>query len=399
MKEPLLVDKIEVNDDLFLWMTQIRREIHQYPELGFKEYKTSELITKKLEEIDIDFRSGLCETGVVAEIGSNKRGKFIALRADMDALPIKEETGLPFSSKEKDIMHACGHDGHVAMLLGAAFLLKRFEHRLKSPVRLIFQPAEEAGAGAKAMIDAGALKDVAMIFAGHIDPNFQVGEIGYKPGLLNAYADGFEIYLTGEGGHGARPHEGKDALVAAAHLILSLQTLSSRCIDPLSPHVISVGQMQIGDAPNCIAHHGVIKGTVRSTDSKVREDILLGIRRCCDSISEMMNIKVELKWVQSYPPVINDEFALSIAKEAAEKIVGEKGLKLIMLPSLGGEDFAYYLEVVKGAMLRFGASVSKYKKQYPLHNPKFDFDEEVFKVGAAFLAQVAILAGDLLINV
>jgi len=396
VKEPIISksDNIEVDDNLFFWMRDIRRHIHRHPELGFEEYKTSQLITEKLRELGINFRSGLAKTGIVAEIGSQK-GHFVALRADMDALPLKEETGLSFSSQEKEIMHACGHDGHVAMLLGAAFLLKRIEDRLKLPVRLIFQPAEEAGAGAKAMIDAGALEDVTIIFAGHIDPNFHVGEIGYKPGLLNAYADGFEIYLTGEGGHGARPHEGKDALVAAAHLILSLQTLSSRCIDPLSPHVISVGQMQIGDAPNCIAHHGVIKGTVRSTDSKVRDDIFLGIKRCCDSISEMMDIKVELKWIQSYPPVINDEFALSIAKEAAKKTVGQEGLRLIALPSLGGEDFAYYLERVRGAMLRFGAGFSN-KKQYPLHNPKFDFNEGVFRVGASFLAQVAVLSGDML---
>ncbi len=400
MKEPLDIEGniFSVDEALFSWMVDIRRSIHRHPELGFKEYKTSELITKKLDELGITYKKRVAKTGVIADIGPKDTGPIIALRADMDALPVEEETGLSFSSKERNIMHACGHDGHVAMLLGAAALLKKEEDRLRLPVRLIFQPAEEAGAGAKAMIDSGVLEGVDIIFAGHIDPNFKVGEIGYRHGLLNAYADGFEICITGEGGHGARPHEGKDALVAASHLVLSLQSLSARCIDPLSPHVISVGYMQIGDAPNCIAHHGVIKGTVRSTDSKVRQEIISGIKRCCNSIEVMMDIKVELNWVQSYPPVINDDYALSIVEMAAKSVIPSTGFKFIPLPSLGGEDFAYYLEKVRGAMVRFGASVSPIKPQYPLHHPKFDFNEEVFKIGASFMAHVAMLAAKMLLT-
>ncbi len=366
------------------WLIKIRRTIHARPELAYEEYQTAALISQELERLGIPHQTGLAKTGILAELGS--QGPIVALRADMDALPLSEETGLSFASKVPGVMHACGHDGHVAMLLGAAYLLKKAPPPGK--VRFIFQPAEEKGAGAKAMIEAGVLEGVSFIFGGHIDRHFKVGEIAVNEGLICAFTDSFKIKITGKGGHAAWPHEAVDAIVCGALLVMNLQTIISREINPAHPCVITVGKFEGGTAHNVIAEEARLEGTIRSTDPGTRKRIMESLNRMAKGLEGLFRARLEVKIKEGYPPVINDPLAAHLAREAALKVVGKEGLVRQPHPSLGGEDFAFYLKHVPGCFVRFGA-VKKGLENVPAHSPKFDFDERVLPIGAKFLAEVA----------
>lgn len=377
-----------VPQDFFNWLVSIRRKIHAHPELAYQEEKTAALVAEELGRLGISFRKGVAGTGVVAEIGPED-GPMVALRADMDALPLTEETGLPFASEVPGVMHACGHDGHVAMLLGAARLLK--EAPPPGRVRLIFQPAEEKGAGARAMIKEGVLEGVSFIFGGHIDRHFRVGEIAVNEGLICAFTDTFRLTITGKGGHAAWPHEAVDAIVCGALLVMNLQTIISREINPAHPCVITVGKFSGGTAHNVIAEEARLEGTIRSTHPETRKRIMESLRRMARGVASLhrANIKVEIE--EGYPPVINHPVATRLAREAALKVVGKEGLSRQPHPSLGGEDFAFYLQHVPGCFVRFGA-VKEGLENVPAHSPKFDFDERVLPIGAKFLAEVARIA-------
>ncbi len=370
--------------EFYQWLIDIRRRLHAHPELAYQEYRTSALIAEELEKLGLPYQTGLAKTGVVAELGQD--GPLVALRADMDALPLSEETGLPFASRIPGVMHACGHDGHVAMLLGAAYLLK--ENPPPGRVRLIFQPAEEKGAGALAMIKEGVLEGVSFIFGGHIDRHFRVSEIAVNEGLICAFTDTFKVRITGKGGHAAWPHEAVDTVVCGALLVMNLQTIISREINPAHPSVITVGRFQAGTAHNVIAEEALLEGTIRSTDPKVRERIIKSIKRMAQGLAHLYRARLEVEIKEGYPPVINDAEAAKIAKQAAVAVVGEKGLCQQPHPSLGGEDFAFYLKHVPGCFVRFGA-VKQGLENVPAHSPKFDFDEAVLPIGAKFLAEVA----------
>ena len=377
-----------VPQDFFNWLVSIRRKIHAHPELAYQEEKTAALVAEELGRLGISLRKGVAGTGVVAEIGLED-GPMVALRADMDALPLSEETGLPFASEVPGVMHACGHDGHVAMLLGAARLLK--EAPPPGRVRLIFQPAEEKGAGARAMIKEGVLEGVSFIFGGHIDRHFRVGEIAVNEGLICAFTDTFRLTITGKGGHAAWPHEAVDAIVCGALLVMNLQTIISREINPAHPCVITVGKFSGGTAHNVIAEEARLEGTIRSTHPETRKRIMESLRRMARGVASLhrANIKVEIE--EGYPPVINHPVATRLAREAALKVVGKEGLSRQPHPSLGGEDFAFYLQHVPGCFVRFGA-VKEGLENVPAHSPKFDFDERVLPIGAKFLAEVARIA-------
>lgn len=377
-----------VPQDFFNWLVSIRRKIHAHPELAYQEEKTAALVAEELGRLGISLRKGVAGTGVVAEIGLED-GPMVALRADMDALPLTEETGLPFASEVPGVMHACGHDGHVAMLLGAARLLK--EAPPPGRVRLIFQPAEEKGAGARAMIKEGVLEGVSFIFGGHIDRHFRVGEIAVNEGLICAFTDTFRLTITGKGGHAAWPHEAVDAIVCGALLVMNLQTIISREINPAHPCVITVGKFSGGTAHNVIAEEARLEGTIRSTHPETRKRIMESLRRMARGVASLhrANIKVEIE--EGYPPVINHPVATRLAREAALKVVGKEGLSRQPHPSLGGEDFAFYLQHVPGCFVRFGA-VKEGLENVPAHSPKFDFDERVLPIGAKFLAEVARIA-------
>lgn len=373
-------------------MRDIRRAIHQYPELSYQEYKTRAFVGEKLREIGVNQQAELARTGLVAtinghdELSGEEAPPCVALRADMDALPVEEKTGLSFASRKEGIMHACGHDGHVAILLGAASLLAR--EKLPGRVKLIFQPAEEKGNGAKLVIEEGGLAGVQAIFAGHIDRHFEVGQIAAEPGLICAYTDPFKIKIFGRGGHASRPHETVDSIVVASLLVMSIQTLVSREVNPSFPTVVSVGRIQGGTAGNVIAEEAVLEGTIRSTHPDVRAQIINGLSRMVASMESLYNARAEIIYGEGLPPVINHPAAAELAREAATLVTGERRVVAQLYPSLGGEDFAYYLQEIPGCLVRFGARKAELGEA-PAHSPFFDFDEAVLPVGAAFLAQVA----------
>lgn len=392
---PIDIPLLTPNPQQITWMRDIRRAIHRYPELAYEEHRTQKRISDELDRLAIPYRSGLARTGIVAVLGpgpeksSSDLLPCVGLRADMDGLPVQEKTGLDFASEIPGRMHACGHDGHVAMLLGAAALLKKTE--LPGRIALLFQPAEEYGNGALDMIEDGALDGVQAIFAGHIDRHFKVGQIAAEPGLICAFTDPFEIHICGRGGHASRPHETVDSIVVASLLVMSIQTLVSREADPVYPTVVSVGRIQGGSAANVIAEEAVLEGTIRTTHAEVRKHIIDGLQRMVAAMAQLYHAQTSIRFLEGLPPVINDPDAARLARAAARSVVGPAGVITQKHPSLGGEDFAHYLKKVPGCLVRFGAGM-KDQGDAPAHSPYFDFDEAVLPVGASFLAQVALLS-------
>jgi amidohydrolase len=323
---------------------------------------------------------------VIGELNARGGGPTVALRADMDALPITEATGLPFASEVPGAMHACGHDAHVTMVLGAAALLR--ENPPPGRVLLVFQPAEEHGGGAQVVLASGALDGVDAIFGGHVGHQYCTGEIMVAPGAITAQADAFSIRVKGRGGHGARPHEATDAIVATSLLITAIQTLISRETNPFHPSVLTIGKIIGGSAANVIAEDVLLEGTLRTTSPDARRRIINGLERMAKASGDLHDAKVEVEFHYGYPPVINSPRETQLARASAAKVVGEERLAVMDYPSMGGEDFSFYQEKLPGCYVRFGA---RRPDQPPisLHNAQFTVDEEVLKVGAVFFDQVA----------
>ncbi len=369
------------------WLSSLRRHIHANPEPAFEEVETSKFICSVLKDLSIPFRNNVARTGIIAEVGDNQSKEVICLRADMDALHIQEKTGLQYASRKPGLMHACGHDGHVAMLLGCARLLK--EHGVqRGCVRLLFQPAEEGQGGAKEMIREGCLEGCRFIFGGHIDTHFEVGKIAVQEGIICAFADGLKIEIKGRGGHAARPHEAADAIVAACNLVVGLQSAINKRINPQFPALVSIGEINAGTAPNAIADRALLKGTMRTTHPEVRKALFQVVESCVKATELSFGVKIDVSYPDHYPPVINTPEATLIARQAAEELVGPSGVIPYPIPSLGGEDFSFYLEKVPGCFVRFGAR--KDGNNAPAHSSNFDFDEDVLPLGAAFFANCAL---------
>ncbi|MFQ5468720.1 MAG: M20 family metallopeptidase [Gammaproteobacteria bacterium] len=307
----------------------------------------------------------------------------------MDALPGAENTDLPFSSTIEGKMHACGHDAHMAIVLGAAELLTI--NRADGNVLLVFQPAEEKGGGSRVVIKSGVLDPVSAIFGGHVTHHYQVGEIMVAEGVITAQSDRFLIKIKGKGGHGARPHEAIDAVIIAGSMISVIQTLVSREVNPVYPSVVTIGRVEAGSAPNVIAEEATLEGSIRTTLPEVREHIHNGLKRMARSLGELHNAEINIKIDEGYPPVVNTLRETKIAHRAACNVVGENGLMAMDHPSMGSEDFSYFLRQAPGCYVRFGAR-KKTQEYIPLHSPSFDIDEEVLKVGAAFFDEVARVA-------
>jgi len=380
--------------ELFEQMVAIRRDLHQHPELSGHETRTAGKISKMLQELRIPHRQGLAGNGIVADLPGPPDVPAVALRADMDALPIHEETELAFASLQPGCMHACGHDGHTSMLLGAAALLARDRQR-PAPVRLIFQPAEELGCGASAMVAAGALDGVGIIFGGHIDRHHAIGTVVVSDGVVNASTDTFRITITGQGGHAARPHESVDAVVVGSLLVMAIQTIVSREVNPAYPSVVTVGRFEAGTASNVIAGQARLEGTIRSQEPAVRQHLQRALRRIADAVGQLHNAGITLEFLEGTPPVVNNPAAAALAREAARQSVGPANVLPLRVANMGGEDFSCYLEKVPGCYVRFGAQVPG-KESFPAHSSKFDFDEQVLAVGAAYYHAVARIAGECL---
>ena len=377
---------------LLPWMRQVRRAIHSEPELSFEEVKTARRIGDELEAMGLKYRYEGPGSAVTARIaGTSSNSQAIALRAEMDALPGRETTGLPLAPANGNAMHACGHDAHIAMLLGAARLLKA--EPPKDPVVLLFQPAEERGSGSRRVIADGGLENVRSIFAGHVTHQYLTGQIMVAPGVMTAQSDRFRIRIRGRGGHGARPHEATDAIVIAGFLITAIQTLVSREINPLHPSVVTIGRIEAGSAPNVIAEDAVLEGTIRTTLEEVREQLQTGLQRMVEATAALHDARVELEIQTGNPPVVNSPREAAIARRAACHVVGEPAVPGTEYPSMGSEDFSYYLDVCPGCYVRFGARAPDWEP-IPLHSPAFDIDEDVLMVGADFFDAVAREATD-----
>ena len=366
----------------------LRREFHKKPEPSWKEFETSERIKQELEKNNIEYKS-IAGTGIIANIGE-KKGKTVALRADIDALEIEELNKKEYRSLKKGLMHACGHDGHTAMLLGAAKILKEHEKELNGNVQLIFQPAEELGDGAKKIIEEGGLEGVDNIFGIHLWSGIPTGKFSIMPGEIMASADLFSIKIKGKGGHGSMPHQGVDAAIIGASIILNLQTIVSREINPLEPAVVSIGKLVSGTRYNIIAHEALLEGTVRAFNEEIRKSIAEKIERISKGIAKTMRGEAEIDYIWGPPPVKNDDNSVKLARECAELLYGKESLYLSLKKIMGAEDFAHYLKKVPGVFTFVGSGNSEKGTDFPHHHPNFDIDEDALLLGTSLHLKYAI---------
>lgn len=371
---------------------RIRREIHRYPELGFEERRTAQLVATELGKLGIEVQAGVARTGVVGILRGSQKGGTVALRADMDALPIPEQTHLPFKSQIAGAMHACGHDAHTACLIGAAMILSQLRGELRGKVKLIFQPSEESPpSGAKLMVEEGVLEDpgVDAIMSLHSDPAIGSGKVGVRYGAMFAAVDNFTITILGEGGHAARPHDSVDAIVVASQAVLALQTIPSRRVDPLASVVITIGTIEGGYRSNIIADRVELTGTVRTLSPGWRETVPRLVEETLSGVSKSHGARCELRFDSVTPVLVNDDGMTSLVQKVGRDLLGDENVIEIDKPCMGGEDYAFYLEKVPGVMFRLGTGGQE-SSAYPWHHPKFDIDESSLPVGAAVLAQSAL---------
>jgi len=364
-----------------------RRDIHMHPELAFKEYRTSQLVADRLNEFGIEVQTGIGKTGVVGILKGNESGKTIALRADMDALPIQETSDIPYKSQHSGVMHACGHDGHTAMLLGAAEALSKQTKNINGTVKFIFQPAEEGQGGARFMIKDGALRGVDEAYGIHLWNYQKYGTLGVKPGPIMAAADIFEININGKGGHGAAPQGTKDAIIVASHLIQAFQTIISRNTNPIESTVITIGQINGGYNFNIIADKVCLKGTTRAYTEDNRQLIKSRMHEIIEGTEKIFNVKINFNYEDGYPPTINDTQSAINLLNAAKMILGD-GAGTPYL-SMGAEDFSYFLQEVPGCFFLVGSCPKNHELlSIPHHCSHFDIDERALLVGSSVYLQL-----------
>jgi hippurate hydrolase len=378
----------EVEEKFGEKIVALRRDIHREPELGFDTEKTAEKVLAALGSLPLDIETGVAKNGIVATLEGKGDGLTVALRADMDALPILEDTGLPFASETEGKMHACGHDGHTSMLVGAAHVLSGMRDRFDGTVKFVFQPAEEGGGGGKVMVDEGVADGVSSIFALHLWPGLPFGKVATKAGPIMAAADAFEMEIKASGGHGAMPHLACDAIAIAAQVVTALQTIVSREVDPVEPAVLTVGEIGAGTAFNIIPDKARIGGTVRTLNADLRKKIPARMEELARGVAQGMRGDVDLDYTFSYPVTVNDEAAADLALGVAEDLFGGESVLELANPSMGGEDFAYFLQRVPGAFIWLGIG----EDAPGLHTPGFAFDEEILPRGSALLAALSISA-------
>jgi amidohydrolase len=388
-KAPFIREEAE---RVFREVVAIRRDFHCYPELSFEELRTSEKIASKLQDIGLEVKKNIATTGVVGLLRGSTDGPTIGLRADMDALPIIEKTNLPFASSNHGVMHACGHDGHMAMALGAAMVLAKMRERLRGNIKFIFQPAEEGYAGAKYMIEEGVLDDEPRInaaFALHLDPLSAAGTLGIREGPMMACADIFTITIIGRGGHGAVPQLSIDPIFVSGHIITALQGIASRKISALDSVVLSICRIHAGESMSVIPDTVEMGGTVRLFDPRIREAIPSMMEEVIRGVTSAFGAKYSFDYIRGWPATINDAAFTKLVESAVQHILGHDRVHHIAKPAMPSEDFSFFLEKVPGAFALLGAKPAG-KEAVPPHNPAFDIDENALKAGVMINAAVAL---------
>lgn len=387
----LLKESKKIEQDLI----QIRRYLHQHPELSFQEYHTAAYVEEKLIEFNIPHKR-IGKTGIVAwiegEIRSlNTENRTIGLRADMDALPIREETGLSFASVNEGVMHACGHDGHTTILLGAARLLHEQKASFSGTVVCVFQPGEEADGAAKEMIELGVLKDwkIEAMLALHLWPYLPFGTVGIRYGSMTASCDDFTVRISGASGHSARPHEGVDAIAVSMHIMQAVQHLVIKMHNPLDPIVVHFGKIQGGTARNIVADQVVLEGTTRTLSMETRKRLAMEIEQIIMDVAASFRAQAEVNYIWGNAPVINDHQITNLLQEAVEQQRGREMVVELTEPSLGADDFGDFAQEVASSYFRLGIKRAD-EDTYSLHHPKFSFDDQLLSHGAAIFSFAAL---------
>ena len=369
-------------------ISNTRRDLHRIPETAYTEKKTSAYVAEYLNSEGLEVQTGIAQYGVVGLMATGRPGPTLMIRADMDALPITEETGLPFASTHEGAMHACGHDAHMAIVLGTVTVLNKIKDKLKGNIKFLFQPAEEGPGGAKPMIDEGVMENPKVDYSlgCHVWPEIPEGTIGVKAGPILAAMDRFDIKIVGRGGQGAMPHLCSDALEVGTQVINALQRIVSRHMNPLKPTVVTVGSFQAGSTFNVIPGQAQMSGTTRTFDTDIWNSWEERMDKIVRGVCESMGAEYELKYIRGYPTTINDESMTELIYRCAEKVAGKEG---VVEPerSLGGEDMAFYLERSKGCFFALGVGREGCA---PIHNPKFDFNENVLVLAVETYCRAAL---------
>lgn len=373
-------------------LIDLRRRIHQHPEVGFSEFKTSEIISKQLRNIGLKVKT-VAGTGVVGLL-NGKGLRCVALRVEMDAMPIHEKTRLKYVSSVPGIMHACGHDVHIAIAIGVSFVLSKFSNSLKGNVKFIFQPSEEIlpgkKSGAKEMVKAGVLSNpvVDAIFGIHCLPELVVGKVEIGVGSVTAETETFRIRILGESSHAAFPHKGKDAILASSELVSSIHHIISRKISPYEPAVINIGMIKGGISESIVPDCVELQGTIRTITRRIHHRIKKLIKSYVSGICKSHNLKYELEFMDYFPSLINDKNLANLAKIVSAKLLGRENVVSNEKTSMAGEDFSVYMSKIPGLYIKLGTGNKKGDKQFPLHNPMFDVDERAIVIGVALLSSV-----------
>ncbi len=368
-------------------LTAIRRDLHQHPELGLEEVRTSDLVARRLTELGYAVHRGLAKTGVVATLSNGTGTKTIGIRADMDALPIHEETGLPYASQTPGLMHACGHDGHTTMLLGAAKALAE-RRNFDGTVHLIFQPAEENVGGAKIMVEEGLFDRFPCdaVYALHNDPSRPLGQFAFRDGPIMAACDEATITIQGRGGHGAEPQETLDPIVAGASIVMALQTILSRNVHPLDAAVVTVGSFHGGSASNIIPDRAELVLGIRSFDPKLRDDLERRIGEIAHGQAASYGLTALVDYTRSYDATVNHTAETDILRRLATRFAGPENVVEMARPTMGSEDFAYMLKARPGSYFFLGGGTSSNDR--PLHHPGYNFNDDLLPIGAAFWVEL-----------